>query len=190
MATLTKGTTFASGDVVTPAKLNALVDAATVSNIANSDISASAEIALTKLANGALPSGISVASANIANGTITNANISTTAAIAGTKVVPNFGAQNISTTGTITAGGDITAFSDIRTKTEVETITSALETVNKLRGVRYIKDGKNGIGVIAQEVDEVVPEVVSKDGEYLSVAYGNLVGLLIEAIKELNSKLK
>ena len=63
----------------------------------------------------------------------------------------------------------------------------ALEKVTQLRGASFIKDGKESIGVIAQEVEEVVPEVVvtGKDEEGLkSVAYGNMVGLLIEAIKE------
>jgi hypothetical protein len=189
MATVTPSYTFTNDEVVTPAKLNSL-GVPTVFNIVNADLSATANIALSKLAAGVLPEGITVTSNNMVDGTIVNTDISANAAISGTKVVPNFGAQNISTTGAITAGGDITAFSDIRTKSEVETITSALELVANLRGVRYLKNGKRGIGVIAQEVDAVVPEVVSKDGEYLSVAYGNLVGLLIEAIKELNSKLK
>lgn len=89
MATLTKGTTIASGEVVTPAKLNNLVDAATISGIVNADISASAAIALTKLANGALPSGISVASANIVDGNIINSHINATAAIDGSKLADN-----------------------------------------------------------------------------------------------------
>lgn len=89
MATLTKGITFASGDVVTPAKLNDLVDAATVSNIVNTDISVSAGIALTKLATGALPTGITVASANIVDGTIVNNDINENAAISGSKLADN-----------------------------------------------------------------------------------------------------
>lgn len=95
MATLTKGTTFASGDVVTPAKLNNLVDAATVTNIVNADVSNTAAIALSKLATGALPTGITVASANIADGTIVNADVSASAAIADTKLA------TISTTGKV-----------------------------------------------------------------------------------------
>lgn len=79
MATLTKGTTFASGDVITPAKLNNLVDAATVSNIVNTDISASAAISLSKLATGALPAGITIASANIVDGAIATADIADSA---------------------------------------------------------------------------------------------------------------
>ena len=52
-----------------------------------------------------------------------------------------------------------------------------------MRGVSYTKQAEKGVGVIAQEIEKVLPEVVT-DGEYKSVAYGNIVGVLIEAIKE------
>jgi hypothetical protein len=71
--------------------------------IVNADINASAAIALSKLATGALPTGITVASTNIVDGTILNADINASAAIAGTKVSPDFGSQNVVTTGTATA---------------------------------------------------------------------------------------
>ena len=58
-----------------------------------------------------------------------------------------------------------------------------------MRGVMYDKEGKRGTGVIAQEMQQVMPEVV-QDGEYLSVAYGNIVGVLIEAIKEIKTELE
>lgn len=91
-------------------------------------------------------------------------------------------------TGSITATGDITAFSDSRTKSNVETITEAMYKVKAMRGVSYISkyDMAEHIGVIAQEVERVVPEVVHTHSNGLkSVAYQNLVGLLIEAIKAL-----
>jgi len=94
----------------------------------------------------------------------------------------------INTGGAINAGGDVTAFSDERLKTNIKTITSPLDKVLALRGVSFEKDGKSSIGVIAQEIEKVIPEVVH-DGEFKSVAYGNLVGLLIEAIKELKAEL-
>ena len=96
------------------------------------------------------------------------------------------GQTNIGTlsgTGTFTVTGNITAYSDERLKSNIKTIENALNKVSKLRGVSFDKNGESGIGVIAQEVQEILPEVV-QDGEYLSVAYGNIVGLLIEAIKE------
>jgi hypothetical protein len=104
MAQLTKGQTFAGAETVTATKLNNLVDNATIANIVDADVSASAAIALSKLATGALPTAITVASANIVDGTIVNADVSASAAIAGTKVAPDFGSQNIVTTGTLGAG--------------------------------------------------------------------------------------
>ena len=95
---------------------------------------------------------------------------------------------NISCSGAITASGDITAFSDKRLKSDIETIDNALDKVMNMRGVSFTKQAEKKIGVIAQEVEKVLPEVVS-DGEYKSVAYGNMVGVLIEAIKELKSQL-
>jgi len=91
-------------------------------------------------------------------------------------------------TGTITASGDITANSDERLKTEVKTIENALYKVMSMRGVSYTKDDKKSIGVIAQEVEKIIPEVVH-EGEYKSVAYGNIVGVLIEAVKDLKKEL-
>ena len=81
MATLSKGHVFSGGETVTAAKLNALVDSATISNIVNAEIDASAAIALSKLATGALPTGITVASANLVDGTIVDADVSASAAI-------------------------------------------------------------------------------------------------------------
>jgi len=89
----------------------------------------------------------------------------------------------IDVSGTIVADGDITAFSDERLKSDIKTIDNALDKVMNMRGVSYTKQAEKGIGVIAQEVEKVLPEVVT-DGEYKSVAYGNIVGVLIEAIKE------
>lgn len=89
--------------------------------------------------------------------------------------------------GNVIAVGDVTAYSDERLKSDIVTIPNALDTVSQLRGVNYIKDGKASTGVIAQEVEKVMPEVVL-DGEYKSVAYGNMMGVMIEAIKELKAE--
>jgi hypothetical protein len=88
-----------------------------------------------------------------------------------------------------TATGNITAFSDARLKKNVRTIDDAVNKVSQMRGVYFSKDDKESVGVIAQEIEKVLPEVVYNDYEYKSVAYGNIVGVLIEAIKELNIKL-
>ena len=88
-------------------------------------------------------------------------------------------------TGNFTATGDVTAYSDARLKRNVETISNPVDLVNCLRGVNFEKDGRHSTGVIAQEVEEFLPEVVHTDAEGMkSVAYGNISGLLIEAIKE------
>jgi hypothetical protein len=95
--------------------------------------------------------------------------------------------------GTIRATGDVIAYSDARVKENVETIPNALDKVKAMRGVGYNKIGeeKRSIGVIAQEMLEVMPEVVSQDEQGMySVAYGNLVGVLIEAVKDLESKVE
>ena len=103
------------------------------------------------------------------------------------------------------ADGDVVAYSsttasDSRLKTDISTINDALGTVGKLRGVSYkwLRNGQKDIGVIAQEVEEVVPEVVKTkttlglDGEeeMKTVDYGKLVGVLINAINELKAEVE
>ena len=95
--------------------------------------------------------------------------------------------------GDIRASSDVIAFSDKRVKENINTVNNALDTVTKLRGVTYnrkdIDDKSTKVGVIAQEVLEVLPEVVSKDeNDMYSVAYGNIAGVFIEAIKELKAE--
>jgi len=98
-------------------------------------------------------------------------------------------------TGDIRATSDVIAFSDKRVKENINTVDNALEKVSKLRGVTYtrkdIDDKSTKVGVIAQEVLDVLPEVVSQDdkGKY-SVAYGNMAGVFIEAIKELKAEIE
>jgi len=90
-----------------------------------------------------------------------------------------------------TFAADVTAFSDIRLKNNINTIDSALDKVMKMRGVTFerIDSGKTGAGVLADELEKIAPELVH-DGEYKSVAYGNLTSYLIEAIKELKSEVE
>ena len=93
----------------------------------------------------------------------------------------------LTATGTV-QGAEVTATSDERLKSDIKTIDNALDKVMNMRGVSFTKQAEKGIGVIAQEVEKILPEVVT-DGEYKSVAYGNMVGVLIEAIKELKTEL-
>lgn len=125
--------------------------------------------------------------------TITGAlSVSTNLSVAGTLFAPTITAASgtVAVTGNLTVSGDVTSSSDVRLKSDIETIESALDLVSRMRGVRYTMAGQRRVGVIAQETLEVVPEVVNVDGEYMSVAYGNLVGVLIEAIKELKEKVE
>jgi len=82
---------------------------------------------------------------------------------------------------------DFNSTSDERFKSNVKIIDNAVDKVMKLDGVYFdwIANGEHSMGVIAQQIEEVVPEVVSTDNKgFKSVSYGKLVGLLIEAIKE------
>jgi hypothetical protein len=83
---------------------------------------------------------------------------------------------------------DFIATSDVRTKNSIVTVDSALDKVMKMRGVffeRNTEPGERRVGVIAQEVEEILPEVVHTDKDGIkSVSYGSIIGLLIEAIKE------
>ena len=93
----------------------------------------------------------------------------------------------VDSTGNLTASGTVTANSDERLKENVETIEDALEKVKQLRGVEYDhkKTGDHCLGVIAQEVEKIVPDVVYEDALGVkSVAYMNMVALLIEAVKD------
>lgn len=133
------------------------------------------------------------ARAALSGGTGITYNSSTGAIVCDINTPGEVGLGNLSNngnslSGAFTATGNITAFSDERLKDNVETIEGALDKVSQMRGVMYDKDGERGTGVIAQEMQQVMPEVVH-DGEYLSVAYGNIVGVLIEAVKELKEEL-
>jgi len=100
-------------------------------------------------------------------------------------------AMSGSFTGSFTASGDVTAYSDERLKDNVETLDGS--KVLQMRGVSFTKDGKAGSGVIAQELEKIAPELVHTADDEMgtkSVAYGNLVGYLIEAVKELSEKVK
>ena len=102
----------------------------------------------------------------------------------GTVAMTLDGSSNLTVTGTGTFN------SDLRLKKNIFTIENALEKTLRLRGVEYdrIDNGDHQIGLIAQEVEEVIPQVVytpEDNSEGMkSVAYQNVVSLLIEAIKE------
>jgi len=91
--------------------------------------------------------------------------------------------------GDIRASANITAYSDRRLKSDIEKIENALDKVCTLGGYTYTMKGQKYTGLIAQEVLEVLPEAVtgSEETNY-ALAYGNMMGLIVEAIKELKEK--
>lgn len=117
----------------------------------------------------------------------------------GTKITKSLGvgANASTTTGRIDASNDIVAYSssDIRLKDNIKSIDKALDKVNKIQGIEFDwvekeeVHGNSGhdVGVIAQEIEKVLPEVVdTRDNGYKAVKYEKLVPLLIEAIKDLS----
>ena len=114
------------------------------------------------------------------SGSISTANVSST------KLTFN------PSTGTLSATVQ-TASSDARFKDDVKVILDALDKVTQIRGVTYVRNDievkTRHAGVIAQEVEKVFPEVIGTDVDgYKVVAYGNMIGLLVEAIKELKAE--
>ena len=108
---------------------------------------------------------------------------------------------NINATGSITADGDITAYnsaSDIRLKDNIQIIPDALDKVSRINGYTFNyknKPNEPQTGLIAQEVEKILPGLVydydenEETGEvYKAIRYGNTIGLLVEAIKELTEK--
>lgn len=148
--------------------------------------------------------------------TLYNPTISATSSNITVKSLGVGSATASGTAGEIRAQGNITSnYSDERLKENIQVISSALEKVDSLKGVTYTPNSiaesygyikQQEVGVIAQDVQKVLPEAVksapfdtilyegneiSRSGEnYLTVQYDKLVPLLIEAIKELNKEIK
>jgi hypothetical protein len=97
--------------------------------------------------------------------------------------------------GTFTAGtviaGDINSTSDINLKQDIETINNALDLISNLQGVKFKwrSTKASSIGVIAQELESVLPELVQTK-ENKSVNYNGLIAVLIEAIKEIKTRVE
>ena len=105
-----------------------------------------------------------------------------------------FAALGVDSTGKVVMQYGYGTSSDERIKTNIKSIENALDKTLLLRGVEYndirIEPDKKRIGLIAQEVELIIPEVVGIDEATTikNIEYGSLVGLLIESIKELNNK--
>ncbi|MES2774928.1 MAG: tail fiber domain-containing protein [Bacteroidota bacterium] len=106
-------------------------------------------------------------------------------------------AMVLDTTGDLTIQGNLTQSSDERLKEHIRPIQNALEKIQLLNGYQYNwkpelqKDKKEQIGLLAQNVEAILPQLVTTDAEGMkSVAYQNLVPVLIEAIKELKKEIE
>lgn len=122
--------------------------------------------------------------------TATSATSATTASTANALNSSNsYSIVNLTASGSITASGNVTAFSDARLKTDLARIEGALDKVEALTGYTFTRtdSGERQTGLIAQDVQKVLPEAVDHE-YYMSVAYGNLAGLFVEAIKELRAE--
>ncbi|MBJ03926.1 MAG: hypothetical protein CMB65_04435 [Euryarchaeota archaeon] len=240
LGTMTASTT----DTFTNKTFDANGTGNSISNIENADISASAAIAFSKMANlttaralvsdgsgdvsvsdvtstelgyldgvtsaiqtqlgtklnAALPNDAWISSADSRNRLYFTTNGSTIL-----KFDTNFLVQNNSgttmlttdTSGNFTATGNVGAYSDLALKEDIYQIENALDKVKKLRGVHFTRKANNSkeIGVVANEVEKVVPELVDEHedkelGTVKTMKYANTVGLLIEAVKDLSKQIE
>lgn len=184
-------------------------------SIVNADIAAGAAIEVSKLASSTI-SGVSLGSnlnnliagsfINYSSGTTYNGSSSITVSVAattantGNTVVARDSSGDF-TAGTITVTNltasqtvqaqDFNSTSDENLKTNIETVQNGLETVKSLRGVTFDwkSNQKKSIGVIAQELEGILPELVTQ-GDPKTVNYNGLIGVLIEAVKELSAEVE
>ena len=100
---------------------------------------------------------------------------------------------DMSDAGAATFNNNVTAFSDERLKDNIETLEDGLAKVEQLRGVTYTRDGRENIGVIAQEIEKILPEIVKTADDEMgtkSVDYSRITAVLIEAVKDLSARVK
>ena len=92
----------------------------------------------------------------------------------------------------VTVTGDVNSTSDINLKKDIEVVDSSTEMLNQLRGVKFTwkENDEKSVGVIAQEVEAILPELVKGEEGDKSVNYSGLVGVLIEAVKELSARVE
>jgi hypothetical protein len=140
-------------------------------------------------------SGLTGAGSTVFNNTTTNQEFFPlfTSTTSGTITASGISTSKLKynpSTGTMTAV-DFNSTSDINLKENIHTVGNALEITEQLRGVSFDwkETGRSSYGVIAQELEEVLPELV-KQGEVKSVNYNGIIGVLIEAIKELKKEVK
>lgn len=188
------------------------VESNTITGITSSNLSASAGILNTQLANptisgvslggnlNSLTFGTYLSSTGVYNGStartvsVAGTSINTANTLVARDISGDFTAGTISVTN-LTASQTVTALdfnstSDIKFKENVKTIENSLDIVSSLRGVSFNwkETGNGSYGVIAQELEQVLPDLV-KNGEFKTVNYDGIIGVLIESIKELSNRI-
>ena len=119
------------------------------------------------------------------DGTVTFANIQNASAVFNVGGVTH----TLGTSGITSA--EFIVSSDVRLKSNLQPLMNSLTKVNSLRGYHYEMNGRQEVGVIAQDVQAVLPEAVTtREDGYLGVAYDRLVPLLIESVKELHREIE
>ena len=127
---------------------------------------------------------------NLSTLNVTGITTLSTLNVSGITTLTSLNVGDVNSSGIVTAV-DFNSTSDVNLKENINTINSALETVNQLRGVSFDwKDtGRTSYGVIAQEIEEILPELVS-NSDIKTVNYNGIIGVLIEAVKELSTEIE
>jgi hypothetical protein len=101
-----------------------------------------------------------------------------------------FVGSNVSVNGTVYAQGSFVTTSDRTVKTDLLPILHPLEKIEKINGYTYYRTDthKRETGLVAQEVLQVLPEVINQESQLMSISYGNMAGLFVEAFKELQQR--
>jgi len=110
----------------------------------------------------------------------------------GSLTTSNITGKNLVINGNIYSGGEIYSSSDIRLKTNISSINEPMKKLEQLNGVYYnlISNEKRCIGLIAQEVEKIIPEIVYTNiDDTKAIAYQNMMGLIVESIKELSQRI-
>jgi hypothetical protein len=192
MADVSAGTGISVSHTPGEGSTATITNAGVTSNVAGSGISVSGATGAVTITNTGVRSLSAGTGVTLGSTTGDNCSISIGQAV-GTGNSPTFAGLTIN--GSITATGDITAYysSDKRFKDNIVEIDGALDKVKKIRGVKWtwndladdVMKQAPTTGLIAQEVQEVLPEVVKqREDGYLGLDYAKMMGLMVEAIKE------
>jgi hypothetical protein len=187
---------------VTSSGANGTATAIASGVIVDANISASAAIAVSKLAASTISNitlgsnlatltrGSYLTGSNYNGSTATTWAVDADTASTGDKIVVRDGSGDFSAN--IITCVDLNSTSDVNLKEDIRPVDNALEKVNRLEGVNFTwkKDQRKSIGVIAQELEQIFPELVTEVSSTKTVNYNGLIGVLIEAVKELSAEVE